>query len=148
MPQTPDEIIFDRRRKRLMVQVLPGGRVVLKAPLGATKRQINSFLEQHSAWIAEKRALMARQPAQSQAIRFVDGSCYGWKAGNTHFILRAAARGGWFLKQVKALFWQPPSRAKERNGWNRSTARQPAKRLRFFVNDTRKNGVYRSGQFA
>jgi len=83
MPQTPDEIIFDRRRKRLMVQVLPGGRVVLKAPLGTTKRQINSFLEQHSAWIAEKRALMARQPEPSQAIRFVEGELL-WLEGRQY----------------------------------------------------------------
>lgn len=148
MPQTPDEIIFDRRRKRLMVQVLPGGRVVLKAPLGTTKRQINSFLEQHSAWIAEKRALMARQPAQSQAIRFVEGELL-WLEGRQYPLhLAGSGARGLVLKQVKALFWQPPSKAKGRNGWNRSTARQPAKRLRFFVNDTRKNGVCRSGQSA
>ena len=94
MPQTPDEIIFDRRRKRLMVQVLPGGRVVLKAPLGTTKRQINGFLEQHSAWIAEKRALMARQPEPSQAIRFVEGELL-WLEGRQYplHLAGSGARG-------------------------------------------------------
>ncbi|MEN6530861.1 MAG: YgjP-like metallopeptidase domain-containing protein, partial [Anaerolineaceae bacterium] len=59
LPQ-PDEIIYDRRRKRLMVQVMPGGKVVLKVPLGTSRRQISSFLEQHSGWITQKKALMAR----------------------------------------------------------------------------------------
>ena len=82
LPQ-PDEIIFDRRRKRLMVQVLPGGKVVLKAPMGAPKRQINSFLEQHAGWIAEKRALMEQVPEQAKAHRFVDGELI-WLVGRQY----------------------------------------------------------------
>jgi len=42
LPQ-PDEIIYDRRRKRLMIQVLPGGKVVLKAPLGNPKNSSTVF---------------------------------------------------------------------------------------------------------
>ena len=72
LPQ-PDEIIYDRRRKRLMIQVLPGGKVVLKAPLGTPKKQLNSFLEQHAGWIAEKRTLMAKVAEPAQALRFVQG---------------------------------------------------------------------------
>ena len=56
-----------------MVQVLPGGKVVLKAPMGTPKRQITSFLEQHAGWIAEKKALMERVSPPVQAYRFVEG---------------------------------------------------------------------------
>ena len=82
LPQ-PDEILFDRRRKRLMVQVLPGGKVVLKTPMGTSKRQINSFLEQHAGWIAEKRALMAKVAEPAQALRFVEGELI-WLAGRQY----------------------------------------------------------------
>jgi len=73
MSLQPNEIIYDRRRKRLMVQVLPGGKVVLKAPVGTSKRQINSFLELHAGWIAEKRALMTKVAEPSQPHRFMEG---------------------------------------------------------------------------
>ena len=79
----PDEIIYDRRRKRLMLQVLPGGKVVLKAPVGTPKRQITNFLEQHAGWIAEKRALMAKVPEPAQALRFVVGELL-WLAGKQY----------------------------------------------------------------
>jgi len=75
LPQ-PDEIIYDRRRKRLMIQVLPGGKVVLKAPVG-TPKTAQQFLEQHAGWIAEKRTLMAKVAEPAQALRFVQGDCSG-----------------------------------------------------------------------
>ena len=83
MLSQPDEIIYDRRRKRLMVQVLPGGKVVLKAPVGTPKRQINNFLEQHAGWIAEKRALMAKVAEPAQALRFTEGELL-WLAGRQY----------------------------------------------------------------
>ena len=83
MPPQPDEIIYDRRRKRLMLQVLPGGKVVLKAPVGTPKRQITGFLEQHAGWITEKRALMAKVAEPAQALRFVEGELL-WLGGRQY----------------------------------------------------------------
>ncbi len=83
MPTQPDEIIYDRRRKRLMVQVLPGGKVVLKAPLGTPKRQIASFLEQYADWIAEKKALMAKVAEPAPAHRFLEGELL-WLGGRQY----------------------------------------------------------------
>lgn len=57
--------------------------MVLKAPLGTPKRQINNFLEQHAGWIAEKRILMAKVATSAQPLRFVEGRKSGWRAGNT-----------------------------------------------------------------
>ena len=82
LPQ-PDEILYDRRRKRLMLQVLPGGKVVLKAPLGTPKRQINNFLEQHADWIAEKRILMSKVATSAQPQHFVEGAQI-WLAGRQY----------------------------------------------------------------
>lgn len=104
MHPQPDEIIYDRRRKRLMVQVLPGGKVVLKAPLGTSRHTINSFLEQHSSWIAEKRALMTKIFPSAQAIRFVDGEML-WLAGR-QYPLHLAEKGikGLVFKQGQGFF--------------------------------------------
>ena len=103
LPQ-PDEIIYDRRRKRLMIQVLPGGKVVLKAPLGTPKKQLNSFLEQHAGWIAEKRTLMAKVAEPAQALRFVQGELL-WLAGR-QYPLHLAGKGPkeLFFKQVQGFF--------------------------------------------
>ncbi len=104
MPQQPDEIIYDRRRKRMMVQVLPGGKVVLKAPVGTSRRKINSFLEQHSSWIAEKRALMEKVAPPAQALKFVEGEML-WLAGR-QYPLHLADKGakGLVFKQGQGFF--------------------------------------------
>jgi len=83
MQPQPDEIIFDRRRKHLMLQILPGGKLVLKAPVGTSNRQISTFLEQHSAWISQKRTLMAKVPPPAQAHRFTEGELI-WLAGRQY----------------------------------------------------------------
>lgn len=104
MQSQPDEIIYDRRRKRLMLQVLPGGKVVLKAPQGTSKRQINSFLAQHAGWIAEKKAIMAQVSPPAQALRFVEGELL-WLAGR-QYPLHLADTGvkGLVFKQGQGFF--------------------------------------------
>ncbi len=104
MLQQPDEIIYDRRRKRLMVQVLPGGKVVLKAPMGTPRRQINSFLEQHAGWIIEKKALMEMVNPPAQAYRFAEGELI-WLAGR-QYPLHLTGKGtrGLVFKQGQGFF--------------------------------------------
>lgn len=79
----PDEIVYDKRRKCLMLQVLPGGAVVLKAPIGTPNRLVNQFLEQHADWIAEKKAVMTKVAPPAQNQRFEDGSLI-WLAGKQY----------------------------------------------------------------
>lgn len=118
LPQ-PDEIIYDRRRKRLMVQVLPGGKVVLKAPVGTPKLQINTFLEQHAAWIAEKRALLAKVAEPAQPHRFAEGELI-WLAGR-QYPLHLADKGpkGLVFKQGQGFFL---ARTEQKNGAERLKA--------------------------
>ena len=128
LPQ-PDEILYDRRRKRLMVQVLPGGKVVLKAPLGTPKRQINNFLEQHAGWIAEKRILMAKVATSAQPLRFVEGAQI-WLAGR-QYPLQLTDKG------VKGLVFR------EGQGFLLATAEQKkgAERLEAFYRETTRKRV-------
>lgn len=128
LPQ-PDEILYDRRRKRLMLQVLPGGKVVLKAPLGTPKRQINNFLEQHAGWIAEKRILMAKVATSAQPQHFVEGAQI-WLAGR-QYPLHLVDRG------LKGLVF------KEGQGFLLATAEQKkgAERLEAFYRETTRKRV-------
>ena len=118
LPQ-PDEIIYDRRRKRLMVQVMPGGKVVLKVPLGTSRRQISSFLAQHSGWITQKKTLMARVSPPAQAHRFVEGELL-WLAGR-QYPLHLADKGpkGLVFKQGQGFFL---ARNEQKNGAERLKA--------------------------
>lgn len=118
LPQS-DEIMYDRRRKRLMIQVLPGGKVVLKAPLGTPKKQLNNFLEQHADWIAEKRALMAKVPEPAQPLRFVEGEPL-WLAGR-QYPLHLADKGPEELvfKQGQGFFL---AKSQQKNGAERLKA--------------------------
>jgi len=129
MPQQPDKIIYDRRRKRLMVQVLPGGKVVLKAPQGTSKRQINSFLEQHAGWIAEKKALMEKVTPPAQALRFEEGGLL-WLAGQ-QYPLHLAEKGskGLVFKQGQGFFLA------------RSEQKKGAERLKTFYRETTRQAV-------
>lgn len=129
MHPQPDEIIYDRRRKRLMVQVLPGGKVVLKAPQGTSNRQINNFLEQHSGWIAEKKALMEKVTPPAQAIRFEEGDLL-WLAGQ-QYPLHLADKGskGLVFKQGQGFFLA------------KSEQKKGAERLKTFYRETTRQAV-------
>jgi len=83
MNTQPDEIIYDKRRKRMMVQVLPGGKVVVKVPKGTGRQQINRFLAQHTGWIAENKAIMAEVAPLARKLQFVEGADI-WLAGRQY----------------------------------------------------------------
>jgi hypothetical protein len=51
--------------------------VVLKAPQGTSKRQINSFLAQHAAGFRRKMRYGASFSTRA-ALRFVEGELSGW----------------------------------------------------------------------
>lgn len=48
------KIIFSPRRKRLVLQVLSSGEVVVKAPLGVSEALCHHFVDQHKEWIAQQ----------------------------------------------------------------------------------------------
>lgn len=74
-----------------MVQVLPGGGVVVRAPLGTSGRQIQRFLEQHAQWIAEKKSQMAEVRPNACTYRFEEGERI-WFAGR-QYPLHLTSRG-------------------------------------------------------
>ena len=47
--------VIRSRRKSLSLEVRPDGRVLLRAPLWATQRQLNAFAEKNRSWIDRKQ---------------------------------------------------------------------------------------------
>ena len=62
-----------------MISVLPGGKVVVKAPEGMPMRVIKAFLRDHAGWIAEKKTFMSLVPPRPQ-IEIKEGGKL-WLAG-------------------------------------------------------------------
>lgn len=62
-----------------MISVLPGGKVVVKAPEGMPMRVIKAFLRDHADWITEKKAFMSLVPPRPQ-IEIKEGGKL-WLAG-------------------------------------------------------------------
>lgn len=147
IPQ-PDEIVYDRRRKRLMIQVLPGGKVVLKAPMGTPKRQITGFLEQHAGWIAEKRALMSKVAEPAQAYRFAEGELI-WLGGQ-QYPLHLTEKGvkGLVFRQGQGFSWRRASKRTGQKDSKPSIVKPRARQSQRLLRNMQKCGVYRLNRSA
>ncbi|HNY84340.1 MAG TPA: DUF45 domain-containing protein, partial [Anaerolineaceae bacterium] len=56
-----DEVVFSKR-KRLAISVLPGGKVVVRAPLRTSRAMIERFVNASQDWIEKAKTRMARLP--------------------------------------------------------------------------------------
>lgn len=54
-----DEVVFSKR-KRLAISVLPGGKVVVRAPLRTSRAVIERFVDANQGWIKKAQTKMAR----------------------------------------------------------------------------------------
>jgi predicted metal-dependent hydrolase len=69
-----DQIIRTRRRS-IAIIIDREGKLIVRAPLQATEKQIRDFVEQKSAWIQSKQALAAaRSPAPAK--KYVNGETF------------------------------------------------------------------------
>lgn len=84
-----DEIIYSRR-KSLAITILPGGRVVVRAPLHANPARITAFLQEKSSWIDQARAKMLNVEAQAEPYRYEEGRPI-WFLGR-QYLLRIVSR--------------------------------------------------------
>ena len=82
MTRATDEIRYTRR-KTLAISVLPGGKVVVRAPLRTSPARIAAFLREHADWIDNARAKMSAVPPPAEAYRFAEGEGI-WYLGARH----------------------------------------------------------------
>ncbi|MGI6251202.1 MAG: M48 family metallopeptidase [Anaerolineaceae bacterium] len=67
------EVIFSRR-KRLSLSVLPGGNLVVRAPLRTRQAVIAQFVNDNRDWIAKARQKMSQLPPPPEPLRFTEGA--------------------------------------------------------------------------
>lgn len=84
MPENVDQLIRSRR-KTIAILIQRDGKVIVRAPLRASLKAINAFVESKSAWIIEKKALAA-QYVPAPARQFTNGEKF-WLLGK-HIPLR------------------------------------------------------------
>ncbi len=102
--QLADEIVYSRR-KSLQISVLPGGKVVVRAPLRTSQAQIAAFLEDKAGWIDRARRKMHSEAPQT-AYRFAEGEPI-WYLGRAYPLhLVEKAPGGLVFTPEKGFLLQ------------------------------------------
>lgn len=61
------EVVYSNR-KSIAIQIKPNGTVVLRAPYGVPKKEINRILEEKRSWIEEHLQEIATRQAQQQSV--------------------------------------------------------------------------------
>ncbi|MGB4594524.1 MAG: SprT family zinc-dependent metalloprotease [Anaerolineaceae bacterium] len=104
MSMTADEIIYSKR-KRLAISVLPGGKVVVRAPLKTRTSIIQDFINANQVWIAAAKTKMSAIPEQT-VYHFCEGEAI-WYLGKTYPLhLVPKVKGGFIFEPGKYFLLQ------------------------------------------
>lgn len=68
-----DEIKYSKR-KTIVIEVKPGGRVIVRAPKGTRKILIEQFVREKSGWITQAKARMLKTAASEVQQHYHDGA--------------------------------------------------------------------------
>lgn len=61
--------IIKTKRKTISLEIQREGRVIVRAPLGITERELEDFIESHKSWIERKRRLLEERKQQALSIK-------------------------------------------------------------------------------
>jgi predicted metal-dependent hydrolase len=75
--------IIRSKRKTVAIIVEKDGSLIIRAPLKATRSQIDEIVEVHRAWIEKKQAEAALRKTETQAPRFLKGDQF-WFLGSLY----------------------------------------------------------------
>ncbi len=70
-----DQIIRTNRKSFALI-IQADGKLVVRAPLRASNRQINAFVDQHTGWIQQKQAVVSSRNMNSPAKTYRDGEMF------------------------------------------------------------------------
>lgn len=84
--------IIRTRRKTLALVVLPGGDLLVRAPLHLPMTRIEAFVHQHSAWVEKARARAASQPDLPGSQGFIEGELFPYLGQQYPLRLTSALR--------------------------------------------------------
>jgi predicted metal-dependent hydrolase len=71
------------KRKTFALIIDKDGLLLVRAPIGASKRQIKTVVDAHQSWIEEKQAEVVRKQQTQRPPRFVDGEAF-WYLGQRY----------------------------------------------------------------
>jgi predicted metal-dependent hydrolase len=74
--------VIRSRRKSIALVVQPNGELIVRAPKGATRKQINSLLEKHADWIAKKQLQAKEAQALFAPHLFLEGESFPFLGEN------------------------------------------------------------------
>ena len=57
--------VIRSRRKTTVIEFLPNGELLIRAPLYATNYELRRFIREHEAWIAKKREKLRKAEAEA-----------------------------------------------------------------------------------
>lgn len=80
------------RRRTIAVYIRAGGRVEVRAPLGATKAGIDDFVDSRSQWIDRHAALSAARFEQASQFAVVPGCSLLWQGQTYPAVLQEGCR--------------------------------------------------------
>lgn len=93
------------KRKRLAISVLPGGKVVVRAPLRTSKAMIERFVNASQDWIEKAKTRMARLPLPGE-VAMREGEMI-WYLGKTYPLhLAPKVKGGLVFEPDKYFLLQ------------------------------------------
>lgn len=130
-----DQLIRSKR-KTIAILVQRDGKVIVRAPLKASERQIRQFVESKQGWIAEKKAQAQEQaPALHTARQFTAGDRFLYLGQEYALSVAPGARAGLRFEQGFSLNQKSQAEAPLLfEKWYRATARRVlTERVQFYA---------------
>lgn len=131
-----DEIKFSRRRT-LAIEVQPGGKVIMRAPLGTKESKMRAFVREKADWIRKAKTRMERYQSKVPFYQFVQGEQLLFLGKNYPLALLPKVKGGLEFSKENGFVLQ-------------SDRKEDASRLltKFYREETRKLTSFFAEQYA
>lgn len=102
MEKMIDEIKYSRR-KSMAIEVRPGGKVIVRAPLGTKPAKIQTFVREKADWIQKAKTRMQGLPAVTHVYSFVQGEKLLFLGKDYPLTLMPKVKGGLSFSKEKGF---------------------------------------------
>jgi len=102
MDKMIDEIKYSRR-KTMAIEVRPGGKVIVRAPLGTKPAKIQTFVREKADWIQKAKTRMQGLPAVTHVYSFVQGEKLLFLGKDYPLTLMPKVKGGLSFSKEKGF---------------------------------------------
>jgi predicted metal-dependent hydrolase len=131
MPELEYELIRSRR-KTISIIITEDARVVVRAPLRASKALIEGFLEQKRRWVTEKQAIASQQASEHVQGGFLSGEEFPYLGSK---LMLAVSEGAKRIDAVGGVLafpraWLPNAQERLKKWYRAEAARVVGERLK------------------